>query len=291
MTTVTKARPTSAETLWLAGLGTSVRRVGSGDPVLLLHGFPHTKELWRDVEALLVAAGHQVVAPDLRGLGDTEPPADGYAAQDLATDQVRLLDALELATVHVVGFDLGAAPAFALAATHPARVASLTVVEAVVGGLPGAEAFLGSGGPWWFGFHQAPGDLAEDVVAGGEDRYVRFFLDAGSRAGVPADLARRFVQAYTGRARLHAAFEHYRAMPANAAWNRSWAGRGGRLTMPVAAVGAAVLGDTTARQLGPVCDDLTAHLLPDSGHIVPLDAPGDLADIVLATVGRTRTVR
>ena len=275
-------------TVRIDGVRTSVRSTGSGPAVLLLHGFPHTKELWRAVEALLVAAGLRVVAPDLRGLGDTEPGDGRYDARHLALDQVGLLDALSLRTAHVVGFDLGAAPAFALAASNPGRVESLTVVEAVTAGLPGAESFVGSGGPWWFAFHQAPGELAEDVVAGSEDRYVRFFLDTGSRAGVPVDLARHFVRAYTGRDRLHAAFEHYRAIPGNADGNQSWAAGGGRLRMPVTAVGASTLRDIPARQLAPVCDDLVEHVLPDSGHIVPLDAARELADIVLATVGRVR---
>ncbi|GAA0267889.1 alpha/beta fold hydrolase [Cryptosporangium japonicum] len=273
------------ETVHLDDLRVSVRRAGAGRPVLLLHGFPHTKEIWREVEPALVAAGHEVLTPDLRGTGDTERTAGGYDAVGLARDQVRLLDAFSQPAAHVVGLDFGAAPAFALAAAHPDRVLSLTIVEAVLGGLAGAEAFLGSGGPWWFGFHQAPGGLAEDVLSGDEDRYLRFFLGNGSRAGVPEDLTRHIVRRYTGRDNLRAAFEHYRAMPANARWNRSWAEHG-RLTMPVTAVGASTVGDAPARQLRLIADDFEEHLLPDSGHIVPVDAPGELAAIVAATAAR-----
>jgi pimeloyl-ACP methyl ester carboxylesterase len=227
------------------GLRTSVRRARSGPPILLLHGFPHTKQVWRAVEPFLVAAGYQVVTPDLRGLGDPDRTPDGYDAQNLATDQILLLDALSLGAAHVVGFDLGAAPAFALAAAHAERVQSLTIIEAIIGGLAGAETFLAAGWPWWFGFHQMPGGLPEDIVAGSEDRYVRFFLTIGSQIGVPEDLAQHFVDAYTGRANLRAAFEHYRAMPANAQWNQGWA-EDGRLSMPVAAIGASTVKDALA---------------------------------------------
>ncbi|MDF0530986.1 alpha/beta fold hydrolase [Tsukamurella sp. 8F] len=278
------AYPTTTEKLTLGNIAVSVRHAGSGPTILLLHGFPHTKQVWRAVEPVLIDAGYRVVSPDLRGLGDTDRTPDGYHADDLAMDQVRLLDALSSDAAHVVGFDLGAAPAFALAAAHPGRVRSLTVVEAILGGLPGAEAFLAHP-PWWFGFHQAPGGLAEDVLEGDEGRYIRHFLATGSEVGVPHDLEQHFVDAYTGHARLRAAFEHYRAMPGNARWSRAWAEHG-RLPMPVAAIGASAVEDALARQLATVCDDLTGHLLPRSGHIVPVDAPRELAAIVLDTAHR-----
>ena len=267
------------------GIRMSVRRTGSGQAILLLHGFPHTKELWREVEPHLVAGGYQVVAPDLRGLGDSERAQTGFDAQNQARDQVQLLDALGVDAAHVVGFDVGAAVAFALAAEHPTRVRTLTIMEAVIGGLPGTEEFFRAGGPWWFGFHQAPGGLAEDLVAGSEERYIRYFLQGRSSVGLPEDLAQLFIQAYTGRDSLRAAFEHYRAMPSNAERNSSWAEHG-RLTMPVAAVTSTV-GDLLARQLTLFADDLEKYLLPDSGHVVPIDAPQEVAEILLATAARS----
>ncbi len=278
------AHASTVETVQVNGIRVSVRRSGSGEPIVLLHGFPHTKELWRNVEPLLIAGGHQVIAPDLRGLGDSERARTGFEAQNQAKDQVRLLDALAVDAAHVVGFDVGAAVAFALATQHSDRVRSLTIMEAIVGGLPGAEEFFRAGGPWWFGFHQAPGGLAEDIVAGSEDRYIRYFLESRARTHLPDDLAKRFIQAYTGRDNLRAAFEHYRAMPSNAKTNSSWAEHG-RLNLPVAAVTSTV-GGLLARQLAPFADDLEEHLLPDSGHVVPLDAPQEVAEILLATAAR-----
>lgn len=262
-----------------------VDSTGDGETVLLLHGFPHTRAIWRACTPDLVGAGYRVIAPDLRGVGDSRPEVSGYDAVDLASDLADLLDVLDVPTAHVVGFDFGAAPAFALAASRPEHVATLTIAEAMIGGLAGGAPSPAAGAPWWFGFHQVPDSFAEDVVLGSEERYIRFFLDTGSRIGVPADLADDLVEAYTGRERLHGAFEHYRAMPRNAGWNATWAATG-RLRVPVAAVGAATLGDLPARQLATVADDLQEHSLPNAGHIVPIDAPTELAGIIRATAER-----
>lgn len=73
-------------------------------------------------------------------------------------------------------------------------------------------------------------------------------------------------------------------MTSNAEANASWAEHG-RLTMPVAAVTSTV-GGLLARQLAPFADDLEEHQLPDSGHVVPIDASQEVAEILLATAAR-----
>ncbi len=267
----------------LADVALAVETVGEGVPVLLLHGFPHDRAIWREMTPVLVDAGLQVVAPDLRGLGDSGQTGAGYDAASLASDQLGVLDALGIEQVHVVGFDLGAAPAFAMATGHPGRVLSLTVMEAALGGLPGADALLGSGGPWWFGFHQAPGGLAERVLVGHEAEYVEHFLASGSRAGVPDDLVAHIVERYRRPGALRAAFEHYRAMPVNASRAQDWS-VAGRLEMPVLVLGGGVVGDLAARQLAPYARDLHVEVLAGSGHILPVDAGPDAARILAGFV-------
>lgn len=270
----------TAHRIPIDGVTLAVETLGQGPAVLLLHGFPHTRAIWRAVAPRLAEAGLRVIAPDLHGLGDSTASVRGYEAVTLARDLLHLVDCFGDGTAHVAGVDLGVAPAFALAAEFPERVATLTLSEGLIGALPGAEAFPP---PWWFGFHQAPGGLAEDVLAGAEDRYVRFFLSAGSRQGVPSDLTRLFVEAY--RDTLHNAFDHYRAMPPTAAWIASWAASH-RLTMPVLAVGAGAVGDATAAQLAPIATRLTSHLLEDCGHLTPIDQPDALAGLILEHASR-----
>ncbi|GAA1653360.1 alpha/beta fold hydrolase [Actinoplanes couchii] len=262
------------------GVEIAVETLGRGPAVLLLHGFPHTRAIWREVAPRLAAAGFRAIAPDLPGLGDSTPAVRGYQAPAIAADLLGLLTALDVTEAHVAGVDLGVTPAFALAAAHPEWVSSLTLSEGLLGSLPGAEEFLRDGPPWWFGFHQAPGGLAEDVLADSAERYIRFFLAAGSHRGLPEDLARIIVAAYRSRTSLTAAFDHYRAMPATAAWIEAWA-RDRRLVPPVLAVGGGAIAGATARQLEPITGKLTEHVLDDCGHITPIDQPGAFADLII----------
>ncbi len=257
-------------------LRVNVAEAGAGPAILLLHGWPHTWLLWRDVIAALAPA-HRVIAPDLRGLGGTDTPGDGYDLHTLADDAAALLDALGVERLALAaGIDLGAPVAWMLAARHPRRVARLAVMESLLGTLPGAERFLAAGPPWWFGFHRVP-DLAETVLAGSSDAYVDWFLRAGTYDGRGVDPAMRdaFLAAYRDPDSLKAGFDHYRALPGNAALVAEQARR--PLDQPVLALGGAVVGDALARQLAPIAPRLEHELLPDCGHILPADAPGPLA--------------
>jgi pimeloyl-ACP methyl ester carboxylesterase len=119
------------------GLRFHVAEQGDGPPVLLLHGFPDTSEVWRHQLPALADAGLRAIAPDLRGRGRSERPAgvEAYALPELVADMVGLLDALEIERAHVVGHDWGAVVAWALAALQPSRVDRLVAMSV---GFPGA---------------------------------------------------------------------------------------------------------------------------------------------------------
>jgi len=92
-----------------------------GPPVVLLHGWPQHWWMWRDVLGPL-AADHRVIAPDLRGLGWSDAPRDGYRKAELARDVLALLDALALERVDLIGHDWGAFVGFLLCLEAPDRV-------------------------------------------------------------------------------------------------------------------------------------------------------------------------
>ena len=143
-----------------------------GPPVLLLHGFPDDRRMWEPQVEALAAAGHRVLAPDLRGYGDSDRPAgvDAYRLPLLVADVVGLLRARGVSRAAVVGHDWGAVLAWAVVAArpdvvdrlvvvsvgHPAARASAGLAQQVKGAyilaflVPGlAERLLPLGGWWW----------------------------------------------------------------------------------------------------------------------------------------------
>jgi len=222
-------------------------------PLILLHGWPHTWQVWNLVIPLLTGR-RQVIAPDLRG---------GDAAAG-AADILRLLDERGIESADVAAIDAGVPIAFLLGTGHPGRVRRLTLMEGTLPGLPGGFAQP----PWWFGFHAVPG-LAETVVEGHEGEYLDFFL-----SGVPRDIRDAFVRAHTGRDALRRSFGFYRD---DGAAIRA----AGRLTVPTLALGGSVVGDLLHQQLKPVADDLTGEIIEGSGHLIPLDRPDAVAERLL----------
>ncbi|MFD8926798.1 alpha/beta hydrolase [Streptomyces mirabilis] len=285
------------------GVELNVALAGEGPAVLLLHGFPHTWQLWTHVLDGL-AGRYRVIAPDLRGCGASARTAGGYDAGTLAADAEALLDALGETSAAVVGIDAGTPPAFLLAMRRPDLVRRLVVMESLVGRLPGAEEFLAHGAPWWFGFHAESGGsepglaesdhakpgLAEFVLTGHEDRYIDWFLDAGTLGqGVDPAVRDAFVHAYTGTEALRCAFSYYRALPESSRQIQE-AVRTARLTVPTMAVGAHPVGSALERQLRPVADHLIGHVIENCGHIIPLHRPDRLLGLLepfLAPAGST----
>ena len=147
------------------GLSFNLAEAGSGPPVLLLHGFPDCWRLWRHQLPALAEAGHRVIAPDLRGFGDTDKPGDvaDYKMRTLVGDVVALLDALGVDRAAVVGHDWGAGLAWMAATFAPERVSRLVAVSV---GHPVSLAAAGMAQKqrsWYMLWFQFPG-VAERVL-------------------------------------------------------------------------------------------------------------------------------
>jgi pimeloyl-ACP methyl ester carboxylesterase len=179
-------------TLRVNGLSFNVAEAGSGPPVLLLHGFPDSWQLWRHQIPALAQAGHRVIAPDLRGFGKTDRPArvEDYKVHTLVADVVGLLDVLGVERAAVVGHDWGAGLAWAVARFVPDRVARLVVVSV---GHPLASAAAGLAQrerSWYMLWFLFPG-VAERVLP--EDGWALFrrWVWNGARLGDDPDLDRQ----------------------------------------------------------------------------------------------------
>jgi len=139
---------------------------GNGRPVLLLHGWPDTHEVWRHQITALGDAGYRTIAPDLRGFGHSDKPdtVASYGIIQQVSDLIGLLDLLGVSQANVVGHDWGGAIGAVLAALSPERVTSLTCVSV---GHPAAFAVAGweqREKSWYMLLFQFPG-IAERWLA------------------------------------------------------------------------------------------------------------------------------
>lgn len=267
---------------------------GAGDPVVLLHGWPQTSHEWRRVIPLL-AQRHRVIAPDLRGLGDTSRPQDGYDARTVAADVAELVTQhLGIERFHLVGHDWGGPVAFALACQHVQAVRTLTVVDVTI---PGIGPDISQGGKrWHHAFHMTP-DLPEALVQGREREYLSWFYREFSWQpdAIGAQDIDEYVRTYALPGALRAGFSYYRNIPRNAADNRALLDSGFRLPMPVLAVGG---GRTEARGRGQepelslreIADDVQGMVVADSGHFVPEEQPAPLARALLDFFAQAQSI-
>jgi pimeloyl-ACP methyl ester carboxylesterase len=131
-------------TVQLSDASINLDDAGDGSPVVLLHGFPATRQLWSRVTPELIDAGYRVLVPDLVGYGNTGAPAG--VRVDMAS-QARwigeLLDALDISRVAVVAHDVGSAAAQILLASDPRRLRGLAVLDGVYAGEWAMDAIAG----------------------------------------------------------------------------------------------------------------------------------------------------
>ena len=262
--------------------GLRLRYVCAGDDgptALLLHGWPETNHAWRRVLPTLAASGYVVVAPDLRGCGDSDKPISGYDAKTRMEDVRALVSALGLAeeAIFVVGHgDAGAEPALAFAVAYPNEVAGLVLLSAAPGLLPRPAL------DWVGEFHQTP-DLPELLIAPHLDAYLRHFFRAWSHD--PGMLSEHdlqiYVSALTRPGALRASLAPFRVSP-----------------MPVPAAAADVptlllVGESDPRldfsSLPAETDTLKVQTIPRGGHWLAEERPDPVAAALL-TFFREQTV-
>ncbi|KAF3469213.1 alpha/beta hydrolase [Streptomyces sp. Tu 3180] len=189
-----------------------VRYGGDGPAVLLLHGHPRTHATWHRVAPLLVAAGHTVVCPDLRGYGESsKPPTDRehrpYSKRAMAGDCLALMRGLGHERFAVVGHDRGAYVATRLALDHPEAVSALSVLDAVPIGEALRRCDAKFAANWWHWFFLGQTDKpAERIINADPDAWY------GATPGhMGAEAYEDYRRAVHDPATVHAMCEDYRA--------------------------------------------------------------------------------
>ena len=148
---------------------------GCGPVVVLLHGFPETSFAWR-FQIPVLARDFRVIAPDLRGYGETDKPSLGYDKRNMALDIVRLLDKLDVGQVALVGHDRGARVATRLTKDYPGRANRLVVMDNVPTRVVAQNMNPQTARAYrFFLFHLVP-DLPETLIAGKEAEWLHHFF-------------------------------------------------------------------------------------------------------------------
>jgi pimeloyl-ACP methyl ester carboxylesterase len=142
-----------------------VADAGNGEVVLLLHGFPDSRFMWRNQISALSAAGYRVIAPDLRGFGDAPRPTElrPYRRPFIIADVLGILDALNVEHSHLVGHDWGAALTWRLAGAYPERFDRMIALSVGAPASPGWDTVEQREKSWYFDFFCKAG-IAEKAL-------------------------------------------------------------------------------------------------------------------------------
>jgi haloacetate dehalogenase len=200
------------------GITLRVATGGSGPPLLLLHGHPQTHVTWRKVAPAL-ARSFTIVAPDLRGYGDSSKPAGGdnhiaYSKREMAKDQVLLMRKLGHTRFAVAGHDRGGRVAHRMALDHPDAISRIAVIDiaptATMYALTNKE--FATRYFWWF-FLIQPAPLPERLIAADPEFFLRKHIEGQNKiaGATEPDVFAEYLRCYSDPATRHAICEDYRA--------------------------------------------------------------------------------
>ena len=255
-------------------------RVGNGEPVLLISGFPQTRRSWNKVIPLL-SPKFQTIPADLPSFGES-----GILGAPATTENVgRVFHEFVQqfgAPLHVVAHDFGAWCAYSWALLFPGDFKSLTLIEA---GIPGVTLLndiqlSDYKRKWNFIFMMVP-DLPAELTQGKEDIYVGWWYKNKvfkPGAVAPSDVA-AYVAAYSRPGRMDAAFDYCRQIVNDMEFNKKQFT--GKLPIRLLAVGGQYSIPAMGEALQPYFQKVTSVVVQDSGHFVPEEQPEALAKHLL----------
>ena len=248
--------------------------VGDGDPVVLLHGYAQTSHMWRPLMTEL-ARTHTVIAPDLRGIGQSSIPADGYTKAVMAQDIHALVHGLGRPRIRLVGHDIGLMVAYAYAAQYPSEVDRIVLMDAFLPGVGNWRDVWLLRDLWHFHFY---GETPLALVTGRERIYFEHFWNdfaADRTRSVPEGDRRIYADAYARPGGMRAGFEIFRAFERDAQDFARFAQT--PLPMPMLVLtGEKASGDSLIQQGRLVATTVEGVVVRNSGHWLMEEAPGQV---------------
>src|SRR5258708_23085081 len=257
-----------------------VRIGGQGAAVVMLHGFGDTGDMWAPAAAALVKT-HTVVVPDLRGMGLSTHPEQGYTKKNQAADSAGVMDARKISSADLVTHEIGNMVGYALAAQYPTRITKWVVIDAPLPGIGNWEEIKQSPLLWHFNFR---GPDEERLVAGRERIYLDRFYNELSADPKKIDGATRqhYAALYARPHALHDPVAQFGALHQHALDNKEMLTKGSKLAMPVlAAGGEKSFGTAQADTLRFVATNVTVGIVPGSGHSTMHETPKPTTPFIL----------
>ena len=257
---------------------------GEGDPVLLLHGFAETSHMWLPLIAKL-ATTHTVIAPDLRGFGQSSAPAEGYTKAAMAQDVHALVKSLNYQRIRLVGHDIGLMVAYAYAAQYPGEVDRLVLMEAFLPGVGDWNSVFLLRDLWHFHFF---GTTPLALVTGRERTYLEHFWNdfAADPAKSLSEADREFyAKEYARPDHMKAGMEVFRAFPKDAEDFAGFAHT--KLSMPLLVLSGEKAGGPFLIEQGKmVATDVEGVLVKGSGHWLMEEAPDQVIPKLIEFLNR-----
>jgi pimeloyl-ACP methyl ester carboxylesterase len=244
---------------------------GKSDPVVLQHGYAETSHMWRPLIAEL-AGTRNVIAPNLRGSGQSSTPADGYTKAEMAQNIHALARKLRYVHIRIVGHDIGLMVAYAYAAQYPSEVDRIVLIDAFLPGVGNWRDVWLMRDLWHFHFY---GKTPLALVHGRERIYFEHFWNdfaASPTHSVPERDRRIFAKAYARPGGMRAGFEYFRAFEQDA---KDFAGLAQTpLPMPLLVLtGEKASGDFLIQQGRLVATNVEGVVVRNSGHWLMEEAP------------------
>jgi pimeloyl-ACP methyl ester carboxylesterase len=237
---------------------------GEGEPVILLHGYAQNSHMWRPLIAEL-AKTHMVIAPDLRGFGQSTKAPGGYDKKSMAQDIHALAASLGFKRIGICGHDIGLMVAYAYAAQYPAEVERIALMDAFLPGIGDTTNLFLLRDLWHFHFY---GETPLKLVKGRERIYFEHFWNdfASNPKKSVSEADRRFyAKAFAQPGAMKAGFEVFRAFDQDAKDFKELAKA--KLKMPMLVLtGQRASGDFLIQQARMVAENVEGVTITGSGH-------------------------
>jgi len=236
---------------------------GKGEPLVLVHGFGQNWYMWNRLLPEL-SKHFTVIAPDLRGVGESDKPEGGYDKKNMAKDIHELVKKLGYNSVNFAGHDIGLMVAYAYAAQYGNEVKKLALMDAL---LPGIEPVWSqvSASAWWFGFFAWP--ASGDIVKGKEKEFLTNFWPMVGHVKDPftAEETAEFVRAYAVKDGAKSSFKWFGAFPQDGKDNLVFAKT--KLKMPLLAMGGEYFAAAFLKEHSKlVAENVSESKIAGSGH-------------------------